>query len=279
MKKFQIILMAVLMAAGMGYSALLSVDFSSDTLGSAPTATAVRPVIQSATGMVQVVTGSAIGSGNAVRYVDNSTEGVALEYNFVANSNVQQSAVSFSFTYSQRSTSATAGTLDVGIGEYSTSSSASLNAGTKRFGGFQVRNNGQIYSVFGGATTAIGTFNAGTVNTVDMYFNDFDAMSVSYTNGVTGYTLAANTFDLFVNGTRYSGALNTAALTDGGVNTVGTSQWNLGRIGLSSSTANAGLDVDFDNLVVNTLAIPEPATMGMLLLGAVMVLAVRRRRE
>jgi hypothetical protein len=109
MKKFQIILMAVLMAAGMGQSALVifTNSFSSDTVGSLPVATSVRPFLasQAVTNSLTVVSGSAIGSGNAVRFVDNSTNAtVGFEYNFVASSNHQENAIGVSFQYNQRST-------------------------------------------------------------------------------------------------------------------------------------------------------------------------------
>ena len=289
MKKIQIVLMAVLLAAGMGYSAVLTnlvVNFESDTVGSQPVAAAVRPFVNVATSSVEVVTGSAIGSGKAVRYIDQSTNAQSgLEYNFVASSNHQENAVGVKFTYTQRSTMADSQNISIAVGEYADSTAPTLNSGSRRIAEFQIRNSGIVRSVFGGNTAALavpgGAFAIGSVNTVELFVNDQDSSTVNYVQGVTTYTLNANSYAIWVNGVNYGGnaggLINTGAVVDAGAAIAQNTQWNLGRFSITSASGATGLDIDFDNIIVTSL-IPEPATMGMLLLGAVTVLAVRRRR-
>ena len=81
------------------------------------------------------------------------------------------------------------------------------------------------------------------MNTVDYYFND----------------------SLVLSGASFGTGVGALATTNG-----------MGRFAMFDSTARTDLDYLFDNIQVQV--IPEPATMGMLLLGAVTVLAVRRRR-
>lgn len=89
MKAFKLML-AVLMAAGAGYSALITVNFESDTVGNQPSSgsPAVRPLTNTATNYVEVVDSVAnkAGTGKGVELVDNNIgAGSALEYNFVSN--------------------------------------------------------------------------------------------------------------------------------------------------------------------------------------------------
>ena len=292
MKKIQIILMAVLLAAGAGYSALLSVNFESDTVGSQPIASAVRPLINSNDlvlgSAVVVVTNSAIGSGKAARYVDNSGAGTGFEYNFVSGSNTQENAVGVKFTYSQRSTVAVGNSLNIAVGEYSSGTDATLNSAKARFGGINIRDNGAVQSVFNNNAVNLavpgGAFATGTVHTVELFYNDQNAASINYLQNGTNYSLAANSYAIYIDNTSYgSGSMYLNAPVDGadtnivGYASVANTEWNLGRFGISTSTGTTGFDVDFDNIVVTAL-IPEPATMGMLLLGAVTVLAIRRRK-
>jgi len=285
MKKFQIILMAVLMAAAVGHSAVITnlfVNFESDTVGAQPNATSVRPLpaSQAATCSVTVVTGSAIGTGNAVRYVDQSTNSpVGFEYNFVASSNHQENAVGVKFTYSQRSTVSTTGfNVNIAVGEYSTDNGNTLNSSTRRIAEVQIRETGVVRSAFNGLTANLATYLPGTVHTVEFFVNDQDAASVNYIQNGTTYSLAANSYSIYIDNISYgTGSIYLAALVDGGTATAATTQWNLGRFGITSASGAYGFDIDFDNIVVTSL-IPEPATVGMLLLGSIVVLAVRRRR-
>ena len=291
MKKFQIILMAVLLAAGMGYSAVITnlvVDFTGQTVGSQPTgASSVRPLIDTASNYVRVVSDSGIGQGNAVRIYDNNNttntggNGVTgVEYNFVASSNHQENAVGVKFTFAQRSTTATATVnFNISVGEYTSYDGLNLNSSGKRIAEFQIRDNGMYRSVFGGSTTNLfGLPGLNVAHTVELFVNDQDSASVNYLQNGTNYSLAANSYAIWIdNITGGYGGIYGAVLVDGGTATANTTEWNLGRIGFSSNGGAVGLDADFDNIIVTSL-IPEPATMGMLLLGAVTVLAVRRRR-
>ena len=86
-----------------------------------------------------------------------------------------------------------------------------------------------------------------------------------------GGTLAANTVDYYFNGSLvYAGA--SFGTTVGGLGTTN----GPGRVAIFAATSRTDLDYLIDNISVQV--IPEPATMGMLLLGAVTILAARRRR-
>jgi len=284
MKKMQIILMAVLLAAGMGYSAILTnltVNFTGQTAGLKPTgANLVEPVANTSTNFVQVVASSAIGSGEAVRIYDTSTNaGTGLHYNFVANEGHQVNAAGVKFQYTQRATlpaGGSTGAFSIQVGSYNTFAGTS-----NKIAELQVRNDTRVMQAFNGNPTTIiaagnPLFVAGTVHTVELFVNDQDSKAVKYWQNGTEYSLAANSHIVYIDNVGYAAqSLNLAVEVDGG--TVGTTEWNLGRLGFSTAGGVAGVDFEIDNIQVTDL-IPEPATMGMLLLGAVTVLAVRRRR-
>jgi hypothetical protein len=284
MKKMQIILMAVLLAAGMGYSAILTnltVNFTGQTAGLQPTgANLVEPVANTSTNFVQVVASSAIGSGEAVRIYDTSTNaGTGLHYNFVAGEAYQVNAVGVKFQYTQRATlpAGNTGAFSIQVGSYNTFAGTS-----NKISELQVRNDGRVlFAANGnpGQIIAAGSplFVAGTVHTVEMFVNDQDAASVKYWQNGTEYSLAANSHIVYIDNVGYAAqSLNLLVDIPGG-GTVATTEWNLGRLGFSTSGGVAGDDFEIDNIQVTDL-IPEPATTGMLLLGAVTVLAIRRRR-
>ena len=290
MKKLQIILMAVLLAAGAGYSALLTVDFAGQTVGQQPTgAYRVDPLAGNTNVLLstKVVNDSMInkGTGNALNVYDNTadTNGVAgVQYNFVSGTNTQESAVGVKFQYTQRSTQTAigAGNLVVSLGEYG---SGKTGMAEVQFGAL-----GKVRSVFGGSTSNMvndQAFATGTVHTVEFFANDFDSSTVNYTQNGTNYSLNANSYTIWIDGVNYGGTagnfMNIIMGVDGGTNggptTVANTEWNFGKVAILSNGAQGGDDYDFGNIVVTAL-IPEPATMGMLLLGAVTVLAIRRRR-
>jgi hypothetical protein len=112
---------------------------------------------------------------------------------------------------------------------------------------------------------------------VEMFVNDQDAASVKYWQNGTEYSLAANSHIVYIDNVGYAAQLLNLLVDIPGGGTVATTEWNLGRLGFSTSGGVAGDDFEIDNIQVTDL-IPEPATTGMLLLGAVTVLAIRRRR-
>ncbi len=296
MKKIQIILMAVLLAAGAGYSAVLvNATFETDTVGVGPgvpatgTAAIFKPVQTAATVTNSVkVTATGPGSGQAVRVLDDAqAQASYLEYNFAASSNAQKSAISFSFALSQTlmgDQNATNGVMRMSVGQYSTDSSTILSSTTKMAAQFGLDSAGVLRAYNNGNATTVATFASGSSHTLAMYLNDNNTSWAQYNVSGTDYNLAGNSVDYWVDGSRVlSGASLQLAMaivdTNGVAGTIATSEASLGRIGFGVGTAPFGMDVTLDNIQVADISvIPEPATMGMLLLGAVTVLAVRRRR-
>jgi hypothetical protein len=152
--------------------------------------------------------------------------------------------------------------LDFGLSQQATISAAGNLFCTARF-----RADGKVGFVSGGSSVATSAaLAAGSSNTISIFVNDTDS-AIIYAGG----TLAANTADYWLNGSlAYAGATFGAT-----VNALNTTN-GLGRVAIFDASTRTDLDYMFDNISVQ--AIPEPATMGMLLLGAVTVLAVRRRR-
>ncbi len=283
MKKMQIILMAVLLAAGAGYSALFTMDFEGQTVGTNPAAPAVvRPVnsLRTVDNQVTVVSTTTMGTGQGVRLLDNGAVGSQLEYNFVAASNAQVSAISYTFSYAQTAMANTNGAVTVSIGKYNTDTAGTtLNSTARNVFRMDLKGDGWVAIASNNSAKAIGQYAQSTAHTVAIYANDYDTQQVKYTILGTDYTVNGNSADVWIDGALvgqgmsfYLGMTNDL----GGVLNVGNTTNNLGRIGFVSSSSAIGSDFQLDNLVVNE--IPEPATMGMLLLGAVTVLAVRRRR-
>ena len=290
MKKIQIILMAALLAATSGYSALLvNETFESGTVGQAPGAPAIVKPVGSAMTVTNsiLVTATGPGTGKAVEFLDNAqAQATYLEYNFVASSNAQKSAIAFSFSLSQTlmgDQNATNGTFRMAIGQYSSDSSTIISSTTKMAAQFALDSAGTLRAYNNASATTVATLAAGSAHNVAMYVNDNDTSWAQYTVNGTNYNLVGNSVDYWVDGSRVlsgSLALGMAVIdTNGVASTIGASEGNLGRIGFGSTTAAFGLDVKLDNVVVSDITvIPEPATIGMLMLGAITVLAVRRRR-
>jgi hypothetical protein len=265
MKKLQIILMAVLLAASAGYSALLTVDFEGQAAGTQPTGAAfIRPTANNTTQAVQVVNSTLLGGNQAVQYLDRSTQSTAtsLQYNFASNGAVMTS-FSFSPNYVGGSS---ANFVEIGL-----SQQVNVSSSANMFSGVRIRADGSIGFITGGSgINVVNGLATGSVNTVVMFSND-TASDTTYTRGGSTITLLANTTDYYFND-----VLTLSGATFGTtVGTLGTTN-GFGRFAMFDSTARVDLDILFDNIQVDV--IPEPATMGMLLLGSVVVLAIRRRR-
>ena len=118
MKKTKIILAAVLLAAGAGYSALLlDVNFESGTNGFAPAADYVRPTANSSSQAVVVVNSTLLGGSKAVQYLDRAigpAVASSLQYNFASNGAVMAS-FSFSPSYVGR---ASGNYVEVGLSQH-----------------------------------------------------------------------------------------------------------------------------------------------------------------
>jgi hypothetical protein len=141
-----------------------------------------------------------------------------------------------------------------------------INSTTLLFGEARMYGNG-LFRFYSGGSLAYSTNLAlNSINTVSMYVND-TASDIIYAGGTR--TNLANTVDYYFNGSlAYAGAAFGT-----GASGLGTTN-GMGRVVFFDSTSRTDLDYLFDNITVE--AIPEPATIGMLLFGAVTLLAVRR---
>ena len=79
--------------------------------------------------------------------------------------------------------------------------------------------------------------------------------------------LLNDTGALFVNSVSYIGAT-----------TIGTDAINFASVNLRQGTAGSAASVTLDNIVVTTVAIPEPTTAGLGLIGLAGMMVARRRR-
>ena len=275
MKETQIMLIAVLLAAGAGYSSLLTQDFTGQTVGANPTgATYIGPTAITGTSYIKVTGSTPMGNGNGLAIYDNDAANFGLEYNFTS-----ASAVRVDLAFSPNAGTA-ASYMTFGIGQNEASTSARLGASGRRYAEMRFYGNGNLrlyWNTLGSYSTVVTT--NGAVNTLTCFLNDYNSQAVNYTMGGTIYTLPTNSVAWWVNGAlvlnagAQYGNLDMADVTAGG--TIANSEGNLGRIGFSD-TGVTGIDYLFDNLAVSQ--IPEPATIGMLMLGAVTVMAARRQR-
>ncbi len=277
MKKIRTMLIAVLLVAGAGYSALLTLDFTGQTVGNNPTgAKYIGPTAITGTSYIKVVGSTPMGTGNGLAIYDNDSANFGLEYNFTS-----ASAVRVDMAFSPNAGGTVASYMTFAVGQNETSTGQRLSASGRRYAEMRFYGNGglRLYWNTLGSYVNVAT-TVGAANTLTCFLNDYNSQSVNYTMGGTTYTLPTNSVAwwvngaLVLNGTAEYGNLDMADVTANG--TIANSEGNLGRIGFSD-TSVTGMDYLFDDLVVSQ--IPEPATIGMLILGTVTLLAVRRRRD
>lgn len=130
---------------------------------------------------------------------------------------------------------------------------------------------GDTLRVIGSTANISGTnFQAGNGSIVEFIF---DASGISMLN-YSGITRFATGSQIIVDGAAYTGGAQTFTLIGGG--DIGTS---LGSPTIILTNFAAGTTYDFDTAgnVFTVTTIPEPATIGMLGLGAGAILLVRRR--
>lgn len=252
---------------------LLSENFGSQTVGDPPTgATAVRPTSNSAD-IFNVIVDSAnnpAGSGNGDHIVDNNASSTAgIEWNFVASSAAQVSAVKISFDFARvAGASTTSNYFTVGVGAFDSSTSLVLNSSSNRFLEARLEADGDVQ--FRGTSNVTNPSGTGS-NKITLFVNDFET-GISYIapDTLLSTALAANTVAFYLfDGTDYF--THTALLTG----TTGAS--NLGRFGIDSTSTSITLDYTFDNFDVSV--IPEPSTFTLLLGAFALASAVARRRK
>ena len=140
-----------------------------------------------------------------------------------------------------------------GIGRYDVSTSAKLGSSAVRLCDLSFYSgNGSLTQhdlrVSGGGSTATGSYTANTLYRIDIYLNDFNALSQSYVRPDTSAqdVLAPNTIVVFANQT-FVGSNVMRPAVDGG-------DASIGRIGFYSASKYL-TDFYIDNLVVETLPI------------------------
>lgn len=266
MKKRVLVVVGLLLVSVSGYSALYTENFSGYAIGASPANMTARS-------NALIVAGSGTtGSGNAVQLTDNSAVSTAayVESNFAANEAGEYGAVSVSFDIYNNQLASSAGNLTFGIGSYSNNATYSMNANATRYFNLEFASaTGTLTLRANGANLGSATYNLGSSNHIEVFVNDSETAGVGYIGG----TLGTNSFAVYVNnslvGVGVKG-LGASALS------VGESD-GLGRFGFYSASTSIN-QFTIDNIVVNNL-IPEPASVGLLLIGCVTVLFWRRRNR
>jgi hypothetical protein len=289
MKKLYAIIMIVLLATvSVQAAVLLDEDFETgQTVGTDPVgAVSVRPSTPTTNIYTKVVDSgvNTAGTGNGVEIKDNDAIDVTnLEYNFVDSAASQLSAVRVDFSFSALTTSGAGDDyIAVALGAYG--DARSLGASAARYTDMRLYNDGTVdFRTATGATyDANNAINAG-VNTISIFVNDYDSQSITYTGlDSSDYTLAANSIAYWLNGSlvimRYGEEyidMDNGDETAGG--TVGTTENNLGKFGFNTGTSDVNLNYVIDDIVISEI-VPEPATIGMLLLGSLTLFGARRFR-
>lgn len=262
MKKIQIILITALLAVTAGYSDVVwSNNFEQDTVGANPTGTTeLDPTDITADTYIKVVNTGPLGSDNSLAINNQSGVGMSAEFN--TGSSVQ-SALQISFSFAQANYVNISKYLVLSVGQYGGAKVLSNNS-TSRHSELRFNSRSSFGGYFNAVTTPTQAITPGTAYDVDWFLNDRETQ-ISYTMNDTSYDLAANSVALWLDGVLItSGSLDSQ--------TVGT-EGNLGRIGFH--TSGEGPDFLFDDFIVQTI-VPEPATMGLLLIGMTAVMSVRR---
>ena len=266
-KTFQVAVALSVSAAACTYAQNLSEDYSSYSIGETPTATAVNKAT--------VIDGSGTtGSGNAIRLVDTITSGSgtdrssAIEYNFAPEEASEFSSIKFSFDIYNNKVADSTSSFIMGVGGYDADTGVVLSASADRVFNLEFRTTDDFIRVRG-SNNADGTYNYAGGSHIDVYVNDHDTDSISYTDPSSQVqTLAANSGVIYIDNVLIGTVGFAATFTDEG-------DAGLGRIGFYSGSSVIS-DFTIDNLTVS--AIPEPGTFGLLLgFASLGWIAVKRR--
>jgi hypothetical protein len=246
MKKIQVILIPVLLAALSGYSAPLTVNFENDTAGASPKADKVSPSSATAENGVTVIDAAAnkAGTGQGISFIDNSaTAGTGLEFNFVDDAASQVSAFMAGLNFSCINKSDDGkGYIAVGTGAFD----SKLNTAANRLSEVRLYAKNTMKVAADGSTTGQKdrAFNSiGEANKLVMVVNDTPE-PITYDLG-GAQTLKGDSVDYWLNGKLAA----TVALDK---EVVGTDK-NFGRIGFASNSGTVGVDFVFDDIVVTPI--------------------------
>lgn len=246
---------------------LFSQNFESFSDGDVPPDSV--PTSPTGARFVQVVSGAANeaggGTGKGAQLYDN--DGVAMSYahTFVADnsSNLAAAHVSFNIAMGALPKDVTENEdLVFGIGQFS----ANLGANAGRLVSLSFRDTMQV-RINGNTTGTFTSYTDGVL--VNLYINDYDAATLAYTDPAGGAQTLAPNSAVFYLGTTQVATMSLLASLSGGENGIGKFSYN-------STSMNDNINFTIDNLVIETMPVPEPAVMGALL-GAAAVFAVRRR--
>jgi hypothetical protein len=263
-------MMVVLLAALSAHSAVLfSEDYESgQTIGDQPVgAASVRPSTNTSNLYTRVVGGvtNLIGTGNGVEIKDEDGADVSnLEYNFVAGTNDQLSAVQIDFSFAAVSTNGAGDDyIAVAVGEYD--EDRTFGAGAARYLDVRLYNDGTIdFRNSEGAAYSGDNVLLADSNSLSIFVNDYDDKTVNYTGpDESVYVLQTNSVAYWLNGSliTFDGAqysvMDLSDPTAGG--TVGTTTNNLGKFGFNTGTSDTNLNYVIDNIVVSTIEyVPTP---------------------
>lgn len=257
-RKYGSVVLAGVLSSLSGVSAaLVSEDFETgQVVGDQPTgASVIRPHENGADIFTMVVDSSVntAGSGNGVQLLDDdSSAGLALEYNFAADAGSQLSAVRADFSFSCLDSSGPGDkAIYVAFGEFN--GGWSLNQNARRFIDVRLYNDGTIdFRSSSGPKKYNVDISTGS-HDLTIFANDFDSDSIAYTGlDSNTYVLAANSVDYWLDGSKiHSTLLDLNDATAGG--TVGTTTNNLGKFGFSAGSAETNLSYVVDDIVVSSL--------------------------
>ena len=266
MRKREISVIGMLLVSMSGYSAVIyTEDFSGYAIGAQPTNMTAK------LGALIVNGSGTTGSGNAVQLTDSSASSAAyMERNFAASEAGEYGAVSISFDLYNNQLASSAQNITFGIGSYSNNATYTMNANPTRYFNLEFSSATNTLTFRASTNVNLGTtsYNLGSANHIEVFVNDSETDGVGYIGG----TLGTNSFAVYVN----SSLVLVKGLGTNSACVVGESD-GLGRFGFYSGST--GIDqFTIDNIVVNNL-IPEPASIGLLLIGGVTVLFLRRRNR
>ena len=226
--------------------------FEGQTIGSKPTAIPtlsspddVRPGTSTSSNITLVVGGSTniAGTGKAVRFFDNGSNGNRMGYKVADSYAAQYSALAIEFSCGLYAVTNTDGAINIGVGEYDKNQTGSV----ERY--FEIKLFGDNTIDFRGQSSDDDNALLASNNTVNIYVNDYDTESLSYIgpNG-SANIVAANSADFWLNGVLEHSTLLYDRSTANG--TVFTSTNNLGRFAFVTSSAGKCGDFILDDIKI-----------------------------